>query len=176
MSIARAKAAEASSKGAGRIELLDALVGCIGDIDIAGGVECYTFRTVQLAVGGTRAADAGDDCASGIEFLHAVGKISDVDVSAGIKRQRGWFRKLRYARSAAAKCTGEAAVVPEPRNAIVDCLGNKYVARGFDCNRDWFVQFARSSDVIVTEPADRCCAGIELLDNIAKRIGYKDVA
>ncbi len=73
----------------GRVELLDAIVARVHDVDVAGGVRGEAADRPELAVARSVGAPLADECAGRAELLHDVAElVGDVHIAFGTERHR----------------------------------------------------------------------------------------
>ncbi len=113
------------------VELLDAVVGRVGDVDVAGAVNCDAVRQIELTVAAAvraglarfgrqadlKARDAAnlhvaapheDKVAAGVELLDAIGEgVGDVDVAGAVHANAEGAVELPLAHAVAAPLVGK---------------------------------------------------------------------
>ena len=86
------------------VELLDAVVPGVGNVDVAVLVHRHAPRLVELAVALTLRAEGHQELAAGVELLDAmVERVGDIDVALACQRRRSWDRRTGRCRRRAAR-------------------------------------------------------------------------
>ena len=109
---------------AGGVELLDAIVGGVGDVDVARAVDGHAVGVLELAVGRAVAAPGGEVVAGGVELLDAlVGGVGDVDVARAVGGHAVGVLELAVGRAGAAPFGGESGRAGEEQEGKAGAAG-----------------------------------------------------
>src|SRR5437899_12260869 len=102
LAVARAVASPRGEEGAARVELLDAVVAVVCDVDVPAPVGRYAVGEVELPVARAGASPGGEEGAARVHLLHAGVRCRDGDVRALVGRYSPGEVVLRVARSGGA--------------------------------------------------------------------------